>query len=206
MRTTTATTDRHPLDRNGEVAAGAIMRGGATSAPAGPETALRTYVLDTSVPLSDPHALRKFAEHNVVLPLVVINELEAKRHHPELGWFARTALRQLEELRYRHGRLDLPVPANEDGGTLQVELNHTDPSVLPAGFRNDANDHRILACALNFRAEGHETVLVTKDIPLRVKAGAVGLPADEYHAQDVVVTSTVSWPSARKFRAQARMR
>ena len=188
MRTTTATTDRHPLDRNGEVAAGAIMRGGATSAPAGPETALRTYVLDTSVLLSDPHALRKFAEHTVVLPLVVINELEAKRHHPELGWFARTALRQLEELRYRHGRLDPPVPANEDGGTLQVELNHTDPSVLPAGFRNDANDHRILACALNFRAEGHETVLVTKDIPLRVKAGAVGLPADEYHAQDVVVT------------------
>ncbi|WP_295626811.1 PhoH family protein [uncultured Corynebacterium sp.] len=151
-------------------------------------TALRTYVLDTSVLLSDPHALRKFAEHTVVLPLVVINELEAKRHHPELGWFARTALRQLEELRYLHGRLDLPVPANEDGGTLQVELNHTDPSVLPAGFRNDANDHRILACALNFRVEGHETVLVTKDIPLRVKAGAVGLPADEYHAQDVVVT------------------
>lgn len=145
-------------------------------------------MLDTSVLLSDPHALRKFAEHTVVLPLVVINELEAKRHHPELGWFARTALRQLEELRYRHGRLDLPVPANEDGGTLQVELNHTDPSVLPAGFRNDANDHRILACALNFRSEGHETVLVTKDIPLRVKAGAVGLPADEYHAQDVVVT------------------
>ena len=60
--------------------------------------------------------------------------------------------------------------------------------MLPAGFRNDANDHRILACALNFRAEGHDTVLVTKDIPLRVKAGAVGLPADEYHAQDVVVT------------------
>lgn len=188
LRTTIATTDRYPLDRNGEVAAGAISRDGGASAPLGPDTALRTYVLDTSVLLSDPHALRKFAEHTVVLPLVVINELEAKRHHPELGWFARTALRQLEDLRHRHGRLDLPVPANEDGGTLQVELNHTDPSVLPAGFRNDANDHRILACALNFRAEGHETVLVTKDIPLRVKAGAVGLPADEYHAQDVVVT------------------
>ena len=198
MRTTTATTDRTPLIRDGEVVdAGATTRGG-TIASARPsdgtadhrrrDTALRTYVLDTSVLLSDPHALRKFAEHSVVLPLVVINELEAKRHHPELGWFARTALRQLEDLRHRHERLDLPVPANEDGGTLQVELNHTDPSVLPAGFRNDANDHRILACALNFRAEGHDTVLVTKDIPLRVKAGAVGLPADEYHAQDVVVT------------------
>lgn len=149
---------------------------------------MRTYVLDTSVLLSDPHALTKFAEHTVVLPLVVVSELEGKRHHPELGWFARTALRHLEDLRSEHGRLDQPVPANEDGGFLHIELNHSDPSVLPAGFRNDANDHRILACALNLKAEGHDAVLVTKDIPLRVKAGAVGLPADEYHAQDVVLT------------------
>lgn len=149
---------------------------------------MRTYVLDTSVLLSDPHALTKFAEHTVVLPLVVVSELEGKRHHPELGWFARTALRHLEDLRNEHGRLDQPVPANDDGGFLHIELNHSDPSVLPAGFRNDANDHRILACALNLQAEGHDTVLVTKDIPLRVKAGAVGLPADEYHAQDVVLT------------------
>lgn len=193
LRTTTATTDRTPTMGEGEVASGGrgTRVAAAFAADAGPSesrTALRTYVLDTSVLLSDPHALRKFAEHSVVLPLVVINELEAKRHHPELGWFARTALRHLEELRHIHGRLDLPLLANDDGGTVQVELNHTDPSVLPAGFRGDANDHRILACALNFRAEGHDTVLVTKDIPLRVKAGAVGLPADEYHAQDVVVT------------------
>ncbi|MEJ5920200.1 MULTISPECIES: PhoH family protein [unclassified Corynebacterium] len=149
---------------------------------------MRTYVLDTSVLLSDPHALRKFAEHTIVLPLVVVSELEAKRHHPELGWFARTALRHLEELRYQHGRLDQPVPANNEGGFLHIELNHSDPSILPAGFRNDTNDHRILTCALNLQSEGHDTVLVTKDIPLRVKAGAVGLPADEYHAQDVVLT------------------
>ena len=67
-----------------------------------------------------------------------------------------------------------------------MELNHTDPSVLPAGFRTDSNDSRILACALNLAAEGRDVVLVTKDTPLRVKAGAVGLPAEEYHAQDVV--------------------
>ena len=149
---------------------------------------MRTYVLDTSVLLSDPYALRKFDEHEVVLPLVVISELEAKRHHPELGWFAREALRGLEQLRNAHGRLDQSVPANDLGGSLHIELNHSDPSVLPAGFRNDANDHRILACALNLQHEGHDTVLVTKDIPLRVKAGAVGLPADGYHAQDVVLT------------------
>ncbi|WP_186627942.1 PhoH family protein [Rhodococcus sp. BP22] len=147
---------------------------------------LRTFVLDTSVLLSDPWAVVRFAEHNVVLPLVVISELEGKRHHHELGWFARESLRMLDDLRVEHGRLDQPVPIGTQGGTLQVELNHTDAAVLPVGFRTDSNDSRILACALNLAAEGKEVVLVSKDIPLRVKAGAVGLPADEYHAHDVV--------------------
>jgi PhoH-like ATPase len=151
----------------------------------------RCYVLDTSVLLADPWSLTRFDGHEVVLPLVVISELEAKRHHPELGWFARTALRQLDDLRITHGRLDAPVPIGSGGATLHVELNHTDPEVLPAGFRTDANDSRILACALNLaaerRADGRgEVVLVTKDMPLRVKAAAVGLQADEYHALDVV--------------------
>jgi PhoH-like ATPase len=156
----------------------------------------RTYVVDTSVLLSDPWALTKFAEHEVVLPLVVIGELEAKRHHPELGYFARQALRMLDDLRIEHGRLDFPIPIGEKrpgatagsdlGGTLHVELNHTDASLLPAGFRNDSNDSRILACALNLAAEGRSVILVSKDMPLRVKASAVGLTADEYRAQDVV--------------------
>jgi PhoH-like ATPase len=146
-------------------------------------------VLDTSVLLSDPRAVTRFAEHSVVLPLVVISELEGKRHHPELGWFAREALRLLDDLRLQHGRLDKPVPIGDLGGTLHVELNHSDPQVLPAGFRTDSNDARILACALNLAAEGRSVVtLVTKDIPLRVKAGAVGLDADEYRAQDVVLS------------------
>ena len=148
----------------------------------------RTYVLDTSVLLSDPWAVMRFAEHHVVLPLVVIGELEGKRHHHELGWFARESLRMLDDLRLVHGRLDVPIPIGDDGGTVQVELNHTDPAVLPAGFRTDTNDSRILACALNLRAEGRDVTLVSKDTPLRVKAGAVGLAADEYHAQDVVVS------------------
>ena len=154
----------------------------------------RTYVIDTSVLLSDPWALTKFAEHEVVLPLVVIGELEAKRHHPELGYFARQALRILDDLRIEHGRLDAPIPIAGTGlhdegkrlGTFHVELNHTDPSLLPAGFRNDSNDSRILACALNLAAEGRAVTLVSKDMPLRVKASAVGLVADEYRAQDVV--------------------
>ena len=150
--------------------------------------ATKTYVVDTSVLLSDPWALRKFAEHDVVLPVVVISELEGKRHHPELGWFARQALRFLEELRATYEALDQPVPVNVDGGTLRVELNHQDQSLLPTAFRGPEGDHRILACALNLAHEGKNTVLVTKDVPLRVKAGAVGVQADEYHAQDVVLT------------------
>ena len=84
---------------------------------------------------SDPRAITRFKEHEVVLPVVVVTELEAKRHHPELGYFARTALRMLDDLRIRHGRLDAPVPIGDEGGTLRVELNHTDPTSLPAGFR-----------------------------------------------------------------------
>jgi PhoH-like ATPase len=148
----------------------------------------RTYVIDTSVLLSDPWAATRFAENHVILPLVVISELEGKRHHHELGWFAREALRMLDDLRLEFGRLDQPIPIGTVGGTLQVELNHTDAAVLPAGFRTDSNDSRILACALNLRAEGKDVVLVSKDTPLRVKAGAVGLAADEYHAQDVVAS------------------
>ena len=66
-----------------------------------------------------------------------------------------------------------------------MELNHSDPTVLPPGFRTDSNDARILACALNMAAETEGVALVTKDIPLRVKAAAVGLEADEYRAQEV---------------------
>ena len=138
--------------------------------------------------LSDPFATTRFAEHEVVLPLVVISELEGKRNHPELGWFAREALRLLDDLRLQHGRLDAPVPIGDVGGTLHVELNHTDPEVLPAGFRTDSNDARILACALNLAAEGRSVTLVTKDMPLRVKAGACGLTADEYRAHDVTLS------------------
>jgi PhoH-like ATPase len=149
------------------------------------DAAVRSFVLDTSVLLSDPGALGRFAEHEVILPLVVISELEAKRHHPELGWFARQTLRVLDELRIKHGRLDSPVPIGDDEGTLHVELNHSDLSTLPAGFRVDSNDSRILAVALNLAAEGRDVTLVTKDMPLRVKAASVGLKSDEYRMHPV---------------------
>ncbi len=145
-------------------------------------TDLRSYVLDTSVLLSDPRAFFRFAEHSVVIPVVVITELEGKRHDPELGYFARQALRHLDELRIEHGRLDFPVPVGR-GGTLRVELTNTDPSVLPAGVRLGDNDTRILAVAMHLMQEGHHVTVVSKDLPMRVKAASVGILAEEYLAQ-----------------------
>ena len=143
------------------------------------ETTVRTFVLDTSVLLSDPKALFRFAEHEIVLPIVVINELEKKRNDLEIGYFARKALRYLDQLRQEHERLDFPVEVG-DGGTLRVELNHIDPTILPTGFQLGDNDSRILAVAANLNNEGFDVTVVSKDLPMRVKASAIGLRAEEY--------------------------
>lgn len=153
-----------------------------TSASTSAATAQRTYVLDTSVLLSDPRAIFRFAEHEVVLPVVVISELEKKRNDPELGYFARQALRYLDNLRIKHERLDMPISVG-DGGTLRVELNHTNDTALPSGLRLGDNDTRILAVALNLSNEGLDVVVVSKDLPLRVKASSIGLAAEEYRAE-----------------------
>jgi len=153
-----------------------------TSSPATAATAERTYVLDTSVLLSDPKAIFRFAEHALVLPVVVISELEAKRNDPEIGYFARQALRNLDELRIKHERLDFPIAIGE-GGSLRVELNHSNMSVLPSGLQLNDNDSRILAVAMNLANDGLAVTVVSKDLPLRVKAASIGLQAEEYRAE-----------------------
>jgi PhoH-like ATPase len=162
-----------------ETAAKSTSTKAAVSKPALVKTATKTYVLDTSVLLSDPKALFKFKEQEVVIPIVVINELEKKRHDPEIGYYARQALRHLDDLRIQHERLDFPMEVGE-GGLLRVELNHIDQSVLPAGFQLGDNDSRILAVAFNLASEGCDVTVVSKDLPMRVKASALGMSADEY--------------------------
>lgn len=169
----------------GRVSGSAAAKPGAeaeTAAPTRVAQSERTYVLDTSVLLSDPRALFRFAEHAVVLPVVVITELEAKRNDPEIGYFARQSLRILDELRIEHERLDFPIPVG-DGGSLRVELNHSSPSVLPSGLQLGDNDSRILACAANLANDGVAVTVVSKDLPLRVKAASIGLDAQEYRAE-----------------------
>ncbi|MEC5175460.1 PhoH-like ATPase [Cryobacterium sp. MP_M5] len=161
------------------VTANQIDQKGSHRSITGADQAECTYVLDTSVLLSDPKAIFRFAEHAVVLPVVVIAELESKRNDPEIGYFARQALRLLDELRVKHERLDFPIPVGE-GGSLRVELNHSNMSVLPSGLQLGDNDSRILAVAMNLANDGLNVTVVSKDLPLRVKAASIGLLADEY--------------------------
>lgn len=147
-------------------------------------SARTTFVLDTSVLLSAPAALDAFGKNDVVLPIIVLTELEAKRHHPELGWAARRSLRRLEQVREEHGGLTEPYPINDEGGTVRVELNHGSDHLVPEAMR-EGNDHRILMVALNLQDEGHDVVLVTQDLPLRLRAGVLGLAAEEFlHQMD----------------------
>lgn len=150
------------------------------------------YVLDTSVLLSSPKAIHTFDEHDVVLPLVVIKELEGKRNDPELGFPARVALRQLEELRVRpDADLREGVVINDQGGTVRIEINHVDQSSLPDALTNDrTHDTRILAVANNLKNEGRNVVIVSKDMPMRILAETLGIAAEEYRNEQVVVTDS----------------
>ena len=142
----------------------------------------RTYVLDTCVLLADPNALLRFEEHEVVLPLVVIEELDRKKTAlDEVGRNARMALRQIEELRIASGRglrdaLELP-----SGGTLRIESNHVDVPLPPYLDRTKA-DHRILCVAI-----GLQSTLVTKDAALRIKGSQLGIDVEDYRGDQVRV-------------------
>jgi PhoH-like ATPase len=163
------------------------------------DQAVRTFVLDTSVLLADPKALFRFDEHEVVIPIVVINELEKKRNDPEIGYFARQTLRYLDDLRQKHVRLDFPIEVGNKG-TLRVELNHINQDVLPAGFQLGDNDSRILAVAMNLSNEGFNVTVVSKDLPMRVKAASLGMLAEEYLNE---LASSSEWGGTKELALSA---
>lgn len=143
------------------------------------------YVIDTSVILSDPKALERLGDKHIVLPLVVLTELEAKRNHPELGYPARTALRMLEDFRKANNTLTDVIPRVE-GGSIRVEINHVSDSSLPDSLKTAENDNRILAVASNLAKEGLKVTLLTKDLPLRLKAAIANIEADDYDVDSIV--------------------
>jgi PhoH-like ATPase len=144
----------------------------------------RVVIIDTSVLLAHGRQpLFGFPGAEVVLPLVVLEELESKRNDPELGLTARSALRALEGLRTLPGaELWAGVEVDDEGGTVRIETNHVQTSKLPEAMRNNpSHDTRILAVANAFKTEGQDVTVYTKDLPMRIKAhGVLGIPAFDY--------------------------
>lgn len=141
------------------------------------------YVLDTSVILSDPKSLERLNDKDLVIPLAVLEELEDKRSHPELGFAAREALRTLEK--YRKSQNLTHFVKNEFGGSIRVEVNNIVDSTLPASFREPTNDNKILAVASNLSRQ-EQVTLLTKDLPLRLKASIAEVESDDYFENSIL--------------------
>lgn len=146
-----------------------------------------TFVLDTCVLLADPRSPLRFDEHDVVIPLVVVEELDRKKTRlDEVGANARAAIRLFEELgASRDGGLKEPADL-PGGGSLRIELNGITSDRLPAALDPNTPDHRILATCLNL-PENLQPVLVTKDAALRIKGAQLGVPVQDYRADTVPV-------------------
>lgn len=145
----------------------------------------KTFVLDTNVLLQTPFALYSFGDNAIVIPEVVLEELDKfKRDNTELGANARHAARLLDELRSK-GNLNEGVEL-ENGGTLRVELNYSNVK-LPPSWSDNNNDNRILKVCKGLQDKGEKVFLVTKDVFERIKADILGIIAQDFFAEQVPV-------------------
>ena len=152
------------------------------------QTLRKIYVLDTNVLIHDPRALGQFDEHDVVLPIAVLEEMDkVKRGFDELARNVREVSRQLDEL--SEGCEDLekgcPLPG---GGRLFFELNHRALDILPESLVKGRGDNRIIAVTMSLQQEhgDRDVILVSKDINLRIKARALGLVTEDYRSDQIV--------------------
>ncbi len=151
----------------------------------------KIYVLDTNVLLQDPYAIFSFQDNEVVIPAVVLEEVDSKkRYMDEIGRNARQVSRIIDGLR-ETGKLHEKIPL-ENGGTVRIELNHRSFHQLQEVFVEKTNDNRILAVAKNLSLEeqtkevGRPVILVSKDALVRVKADAIGLAAEDFLSDRVI--------------------
>ncbi|MGE5173645.1 MAG: PhoH family protein [Betaproteobacteria bacterium] len=151
----------------------------------------KLFVLDTNVLLHDPRAIFSFEENDVTIPIVVIEELDKfKKGIDEIGRNARQVSRILDEFRQK-GKLSQGVKL-DGGGCLRVELNHQSPEHLPNELIATKADNRILATALNLKHDNLPVILVTKDTNLRIKADALGLRAEDYESDTIMIEELYS--------------
>jgi PhoH-like ATPase len=175
----------------------------------------KNYILDTNVLLHDPNSLLKFDDNNVLLPIEVIEEIDRfKRESTELGQNARSVSRMLDGLR-GSGQLSEGVPL-PTGGHLRIAIQKEKPGHNGhAVFSNDSVDNRILSLASSIKQKHpkSQTILVSKDINLRIKADALGLLAEDYENDRVLIKDlytgmielTVSAEKIASFRANGQL-
>lgn len=144
----------------------------------------KTYVLDTSILVHSPYALYTFDEHNVCIADITVEELDNLKTRPsEVGANTREAIRIIDKLR-QEGDLTIGVQLPKGGGSFRVELNHVDAK-LPDGWDPNKPDNRILRVCKGLHDDGQTPILVSNDIAMRVKAGLIGVPAEEYKTEQV---------------------
>jgi PhoH-like ATPase len=150
----------------------------------------KIYVLDTNVLLHDATAMFSFQENEIVIPLVVIEELDSqKRRQDEVGRHARLVAQSLDELRAR-GKLHEGVTL-DGGGRLRILPTHDAGRQLPADLNSHNVDNQVLAITLQLKQENPETpvIVVSKDINVRVKADALNLAAEDYETDKIVASA-----------------
>lgn len=153
----------------------------------------KIFILDTNVLLHDPNSILSFQDNTVIIPIVVVEELDGhKKGMDEVSRNARQVSRILDSFR-QNGRLSEGIKL-ESGGIIQVELNHQSPEELPRELIFEKADNRILAMALNFKKEcpEQEVILVTKDTNLRIKADALDVAAEDYETDAIAIDELYS--------------
>lgn len=141
----------------------------------------KTFVLDTNVLLHTPYALNSFEDNNIVIPEVVLEELDKfKKDNTELGANARHVARFLDGLREK-GNLNKGVKL-DNGGTLRIEMNFHEVR-LPESWVGSVNDNRILKVCLGLHQNGEKVFLITKDVFERIKADVLGIATQDFFAE-----------------------
>ena len=154
-----------------------------TASTAASTATRKHFVLDTNVLLHNPQSIFKFEEHEVVIPLTVIEELDKfKKNNDETGRNSRQVIRSLDKLR-GFGHLFEGVRWNEQGGSIRVA--RTEAAVGDSSLELDKNDNRILSVAAALKAKGLRTIFITKDINARVKCDALGIACEDFEADRV---------------------
>jgi len=144
---------------------------------------IKNYVIDTNVMIHDPEFFMKFDDNNIIIPIPCIEELDNLKNREGLvGFQARNTARELQKLRMKTDESLHAGVKLESGGMLRIELNHMDPSSLPDGMDITKNDTRILAITKNIKESDkiHETILVTKDLYMAIKADALAIKVQDY--------------------------